>query len=371
MERILYKAEGTSEFRALLFLPSKAPVDLFMQEAQHGIDLYIQRVFIMKDCEELIPQYLRFVKGVVDSEDLSLNISRELLQQNRQIRVIRNGVVRKVLDTLGDLLKNDREKYEGFWAEFGRVIKEGIFQDAKNRERLMDLALFKTTTSDGKWATLADVVERMPEGQDAIYYMTGESTAAVENSPHLEAFRAKGYEVLLLTDPVDEIWVQTAMQYKEKPLRSVGKGEVELGSEEERKKADEARKEKAKEYKTLLEALEKRLDENVKEVRLSSRLTDSPACLVSGDFDMTPQLEQMMRAMGQDVPKTKRILELNPDHEVVEKLRGICETDGDDERIGQYADLLYGQALIAEGGKLPEGAGFTKRLTELMAKALG
>jgi len=307
----------------------------------------------------------------VDSEDLSLNISRELLQQNRIIRVIRNGIIRKVLDTLGEMLKDRREKYETFWGEFGRVLKEGVFQDAKNRERLLDLALLRSTKSQGKWTTLAEYIERMQEGQDTIYYMTGESLATVENSPHLEAFRDKGYEVLLLTEPVDEVWVQTVFEHKGKKLRSVGKGEVEPGSETERKTAEESRKEKEKGYADLLAALKGKLDENVKEVRISTRLTTSPACLVSDEMDLTPQLEQMLRASGQEIPKIKRILEVNPDHPVVSKLRDISAGDKDDPRVGMYAELLYGQALIAEGGKLPEGGGFTKRLSELMEKALG
>ncbi len=371
MERINFKAEGLSEFRALLFIPSHAPFDLWMRDTDnHGVHLYIKRVFIMQDCKELIPEYLRFVKGVVDSEDLSLNISREILQQNRQVQTIRKGVVRKVLDTLGDMLEKDREKYTKFWDEFGRALKEGIFSDDRNREKILDLCLFNSTHDDEKKTTLAEYMERMPEGQDAIYYLTGESLDVVRKSPHLEAFREKGYEVLLLTEPVDEVWVQSVFDFKEKKFQSVGKGEVKLGSEEEQKKAEEDLKEKKEAYSALMEQMKKQLDEYIKEVRLSSRLTSSPACLVGDTMDMTPQMEQLLRASGQQVPTQKRILELNPKHPVLEKLKAIVESDKDSEMVKDYAELLHGQALLAEGQPLPDATRFNEVLNKLMTRGL-
>lgn len=371
LKRISFRAEGRTEFRALLFIPGRAPFDLFMSDPMdRGIQLYIRRVFIMKDCKDLLPEYLRFVKGVVDAEDLSLNVSREILQQNRQIQMIRSNVVRKVLDAIKTMRDQDEEKFKTLWQEFGRVIKEGLFRDAKNREKILEFALFASTHDPNELTNLEEYINRMPEEQDAIYYLTGEDRAVVENSPHLEAFREKGYEVLLLTEPVDEVWLQSVFEYKGKPFKSVGKGQVELGSEEEKKEAEESRKEQEKAYASLLEKMQKILDEHVKEVRLSNRLSQSPACLVTNEQDMPPQLEQLMRASGQEVPKTKRILELNPKHAILETLQKRFEKDPEDSHIADYADLLYGQALLAEGGKLPDTGGFSKRLTDLMTKAL-
>jgi len=370
LTRIAFKAEGRSEFRALLFIPSKAPFDLFLRDQSHGIHLYIRRVFIMQDCKELIPDYMRFLRGVVDSEDLSLNISREILQRNRQIQVIRNGVVRKVLDTLAALLRDDREKFLAFWKEFGRVMKEGIFQDHKNKDKILETCLFQTTKSDSEWMSLEEIVARMPEGQDTIYYLTAESRDKAVASPHLEAFREKGYEVLLLSEPVDEVWTQSVFEFKGKKFQSVGKGTVELGTEEERKKAEKERKESEKTYGSLLECLKARLGEEVKDVRLSARLTTSPACLVGEAADLSPQLEQILRATGQDVPHARRILELNPKHPLLEKLQKVYEADKDDPRLGDYAELLAGFALLAEGGQLPDAAKFTQHLVDLMVKGL-
>ena len=369
MTRIVMKAEGTSEFRALLYIPSQAPMDLFMRDRREGINLYIKRVFIMNDAKDLAPDYLRFLRGVVDSEDLSLNVSRELLQKDRQIQIIQRGLVRKVLDTLKTMKRDKREEYEKFWGLFGRVIKEGLINDFKNREALLELTLFNSTDGDGL-TDIESYVGRMKEGQDTIYITTGENLAAVKNSPHLEAFRAKGYEVLLLADPVDEVWSQATTDYKEKKIRSVGKGEVELGSEDERKAAEEQRKEKETDYRPLLDVLKSKLDDHVKEVRLSNRLTSSPVCLVTGDHDLSPQLEQMMRQMGQEVPKSKRIMELNASHAILEKLKGIYDADPTDARLGEYAELLHGQAVLAEGGTLPDPAAYSKRVAELMARAL-
>ncbi len=370
LERISYKAEGTTEFRALLFIPERAPFDLFMRDGGHGINLYIRRVFIMSDCKELIPEYLRFMRGVVDSEDLSLNISREILQKNRQIEVIKRNLVRKTLDTIKTMRKDDKEKFEKFWKEFGRVLKEGIFQDHRNQETLLEICQFDSTYSDDEQTTIVDYIERMPEDQEAIYYMTGESARALRNSPHLEAFKDKGYEVLLLSDPVDEIWAQSVPMFKEKHLQSIGKGEVELGSEEEKKAAEESRKEKTENFKSLFETLQKKLDEHVKEVRLSSRLKSSPVCLVSDQGDMTPQMEALLRASGQEVPQVKRILEVNPDHEILTKLKAAYDSNADDPMVADMAEILYGQALLAEGLQPPDPGAFSRKLGELLVKAL-
>lgn len=367
--RIQAKIEGTMEYRVLLFVPSSAPMDLYYAESRNrGVHLYIKRVFIMDDCRDLLPGYLRFLRGVVDSEDLSLNISREILQQDRQIQRMSKGIVSKVLAALKDLKEKNPQDFLKFWGEFGRVMKEGLFQDEENRERLMELALFASTHDGSALTSLKDYVERMKEGQEAIYYITGEDRKRAENSPHLEAFRAKGYEVLLLVDPVDEVWTQSAFEHQEKPLRSIAKGAAELGTEAEKKQAEELLKEKSESFGALLGTLKEKLGEQVKDVRLSSRLTESAACLVTDANDLSPQLEQMMRAMGQPVPPSKRILELNPEHEIIVKLRERAEGGGDG--VGEYAEVLYGQALLAEGGVLPDPAGFAKQVSSLLARAL-
>ncbi|HOE65564.1 MAG TPA: molecular chaperone HtpG [Candidatus Hydrogenedentes bacterium] len=366
LEIIRSRIEGTLEYQMLLFIPSEAPFDLFFRDGHRGIHLYVKRVFIMDDCKALLPEYLRFVRGVVDSEDLSLNISREILQQDRQIQRMRKGITGKILDTLTHLRANDPEKYRKFWAQFGRVIKEGLYQDREHRETLLDLLLCASTFADASLTSLEDYVARMKSDQDAIYYITGESQSALENSPHIEAFRDKGYEVLLLSDPVDEIWVQSASVYKGKSLKSVGRGAVELGSEDERKAAEETRKETEQSYGALLDALKEALKDHVKDVRLSGRLTTSAACLVTGEGDLSPQLEQILRAANQSVPGTKRILELNPGHPVLPKLRALHEQETAADRLADYAELLYGQALLAEGAIPPNPSRFAKLVADMM-----
>ncbi len=367
--RIQAKIEGTLEYSLLLYVPAKAPMDLYYHGVRHGVHLYVKRVFIMDDCKELLPEYLRFVKGVVDSEDLSLNISREILQQNRQIERMRKGIVGKILDFLRNQFNKDKDDYIAFWNEFGRVLKEGIFQDRENQEAVLDLCLFWSTNSQEEYTTLAEYIERMKEGQDAIYYMTGESRAKIEESPHLESFLDKGYEVLILPDPVDEIWCQQTFNHKDFEFKSISKGAVELGTEDEKKEAEKNRKEKEKEFKSLLECLQGKLDAHVKEVRLSSRLTSSAACLVTDGEGLTPQLEQMMKQMGQDVPTSKRILELNPGHGILNKLHDLYEANAEDPQLDDYAQLIYGQAVLAEGGDLPNPGKFSKLIADLMVKA--
>lgn len=370
LERIHINVEGTFEARGLLFVPSTAPFDLYHPEMKRGVQLYVKRVFIMDECKELVPAYLRFIKGVVDAQDLSLNVSREILQKDRQIRVIRKNLVKKVFDTLDAVAKDSPERYSDFWSNFGPALKEGLVgAEPKEQERVLSLVRAPSTHAEGETTSLSEYVSRMKEGQDVIYFMTGPSLDAVKNSPHLEAFAAKGYEVLFFTDPIDEIWLERSHVFEDKTFRSVGQGEVELGTDEEKKEAEEKREEKEKELKDLLTALRSHLQEQVKEVRLSNRLTTSPACLVGESGDLTPQMEKLMRSMGQEVPKTKRILELNPDHAVMPKLEALFSDDPKGERLQQYAELLYGQAVLAEGGALPDPARFGTLVAELMVSA--
>jgi molecular chaperone HtpG len=357
LETARVNAEGTFEYQALLFLPAKAPMDLFMRERKRGVQLYVKRVFIMDDCEALMPEYLRFVKGVVDAQDLSLNVSREILQQDRQIQLIRRRLVKKVLQTVKAL---PAEKHTTFWQEFGRAVKEGLLDDAENREAILDISSFDSTHSADEQTRLSDYVERMKDGQEHIYYLTGESRQAVEHSPHLEAFQAKGFEVLILTDPIDEMWVDAVSGFGGKQFQSIAKGQVDLADEQ-----DPAQQE---EFAGLLTWLGETLGEHVKEVRLSSRLTTSPACIVGDTYDLTPTLEKMYRAMGQALPPIKRILELNPKHDLVVALRDALVEDKPD--LAETAELLYGMALLAEGGDLSDPARFTKLLATKLAKTL-
>ncbi|MHA0288322.1 molecular chaperone HtpG [Mycobacterium sp. C3-094] len=370
LEVIAMKAEGTFEYQALLFIPSHAPFDLFDRDAHVGIQLYVKRVFIMGDCDELLPQYLRFVKGVVDAQDMSLNVSREILQQDRQVTAIRRRLTKKVLSTIAELQTERPEDYRMFWAQFGRVVKEGLLSDADNRDALLRIASFVSTHAEEEPTTLAGYVERMKDGQEQIFYATGESREQILRSPHLEAFKAKGYEVLLLTDPVDEVWVQTVTEFDGKALQSVARGEVDLESDEERSAREAEREEQAKTFAELLSWLKETLDEHVKEVRLSSRLTESPACLITDAFDITPALARLYKASGQEVPVAKRILELNPDHPLVTGLRQAHQDRPDDPAVAETAELLYGTALLAEGGALDDPARFADLLAARLARTL-
>ncbi len=362
-------AEGRLEYRALLFIPAKPPFDLYYQDARLGLQLYVNNVKIMDRCEELLPRYLRFVKGVVDSADLSLNVSREMLQQDRQITLIRRGLVKKVLATLAEMKDKDEEAYLSFWGAFGRAIKEGT-GEARDKDQVVPLLLFSSSTED-KLVSLADYVGRMAEEQEEIYYITGESLEVVKSSPHLEAFKDRDYEVLFLTDPVDELMVQAVTEFEGKKLRSIGKGTVELGTKEEREEAEKARKESEEGYADLLKLLQDKLSENVKEVRLSSRLTSSPVCLVSGEHDMSPQLERLMQqARGEAGPMQKRILEINPGHPILQALKLRFEGDAEDALLADYAQLLLGQALLAEGSDLPDPAQFSRLISELMVRVV-
>ena len=360
LDVIAMKAEGTFEYQALLFIPSQAPFDLFNRDGHTGVQLYVKRVFIMGDCDELVPEYLRFVKGVVDAQDLSLNVSREILQQDRQIKVIRRSLTKKVLSAIKDLQANRPDDYATFWTQFGRAFKEGLLSDIDNRDTLLKLSSFTSTLNDS--TTLTDYVGRMKDDQEQIFYATGESRQLLENSPHLEAFKAKGYEVLLLTDPVDEVWVESVPEFDGKALQSVAKGEVDLGA-----KDDSASDSDRPDFAELLAWLQEKLDEHVKEVRLSTRLTSSPACLITDSFGITPQLARMYRASGQDVPVGKRILELNPDHPLIVGLRDALASS-QQEGLSDTAELLYGTALLAEGGSLDDPAHFATLLADRLAK---
>ncbi|MFJ2110882.1 MULTISPECIES: molecular chaperone HtpG [unclassified Streptomyces] len=370
LETIRMQAEGTFEYQALLFIPSHAPQDLFMQGHKRGVQLYVKRVFIMDDCEALMPEYLRFVKGVVDAQDLSLNVSREILQQDRQIQLMHRRLVKKVLSTVKDMMSANPDGYATFWNEFGRVVKEGLLSDFENRDAILGVSSFASTQDAEKPTTLREYVERMKEGQQHIFYMTGESRSAIESSPHMEALRAKGFEVLLLTDPVDEVWVQSVPEFDGKQLQSIAKGEVDLDTDEEKKEVEAEREKRQQEYAELLTWMTSELSEQVKEVRLSSRLTVSPACIVGDTHDVTPALENMYRAMGQEVPRIKRILELNPDHGLVGGLRRAHAAGEPDAGLAEAAELLYGMALLSDGGELSDPSRFIKLMADRLERTL-
>ncbi|MFD8224089.1 molecular chaperone HtpG [Streptomyces massasporeus] len=369
LETIRLQAEGTFEYQALLFVPSHAPHDLFTRDFKRGVQLYVKRVFIMDDCEALLPPYLRFVKGVVDAQDLSLNVSREILQQDRHIRMMQRRLTKKVLSTIKEIRTKDAERYATFWREFGTALKEGLVTDSENRDAILAASSFATTHSADEPTTLAQYVERMKDGQDDIWFITGESRQSIENSPHMEAFRAKGIEVLLLTDAVDEVWVDAVGSYEGKKLRSVAKGEIDLDTEDE-DKAGEEREKQAEEYAGLLGWMRERLEEDIKEVRLSTRLTVSPACVVSDAHDLTPALENMYRAMGQEVPRTKRILELNPGHALVKGLHQAYQASEDRTELAESAELLHTLAVLAEGGQPKDPARFVKLVADRLERTL-
>ncbi|MDS1115013.1 molecular chaperone HtpG [Gordonia westfalica] len=360
LEIITLQAEGTFEYQALLFIPTQPPFDLFMRDSKVGIHLYVKRVFIMDDCAELMPEYLRFVKGVVDAADLSLNVSREILQQDRQIRAIRRRLTKKVISTVAEMRDSRPDDYRTFWDGFGRVFKEGLVNDPDNRDALLKASSFASTHSEEELTTLADYIGRMKSGQDTIYYMTGESRQQIVNSPHMEAFRAKGIEVLVLSDPVDEMWVSAGAEFEGKSFQSVAKGAVDLDADDS-DSDDTSKDEQNKAYADLLSWLTTTLSDDVSETRLSSRLTESPACLVGDTFSMSPQLEKLYRASGQEFPKSKRALELNPDHPLVAALNKAY-ANGDHDKLVPIAKLVYGMAVIAEGGELEDPAEFAKLL---------
>jgi molecular chaperone HtpG len=360
------RVEGRQEYTQLLYIPARAPFDLWDRHRRRGLKLYVRRVFIMDDAEQLLPAYLRFVRGIVDSNDLPLNISREMLQESRDVEAIRSGCARRVLATLEELAAGEKEKYAAFWKEFGRVLKEGVGEDDANRERIARLVRFASThkDTDAQDVSLADYLSRMKEGQDKIYYVTADSFRAAKSSPHLEVFRKKGIEVLLLSDRVDEWLVAHLPEFEGKPLVSVAKGDLELGPLATAAERDEGRKQ-ADAYRELVARIQRTLGERVKEVRVTARLTSSPACLVADARDPGANLQRILRSVGQEVPRFKPILEVNPDHPMVQRLKY------EEKRFAEWAELLFDQALLAEGGQLDDPAGFVKRLNELMLELAG
>jgi molecular chaperone HtpG len=359
---IHYRVEGTSEFTALLYIPARAPYGILYRDYKIGPTLYVKRVQIMDHCEQLIPEYLRFIKGVVDSSDLPLNVSREILQSNKHVEIIKKNITKKVLDTLADMKKNNNDAFVGLHKEFGRVLKEGIHFDFSRKEQIADLLLFPSTkTEPGNYTTFEDYVKNMPIAQDEIYYITGKPDENVLQSPYLEAFREKGYEVLIMTDDIDDFIMLDLKEYKGKKIKSVIKGDVSLD------KTGEADKEKSKEkFGKLLAMIKEQLKDEVKDVRLSGRLKDSACCLVADEGGLDPQMEKLLKSMGQEVPSDKRILEINPSHQVFEAMNDLIVKGGKDEVLKEYIDLLYNQALLLEGTKVKEPAAFAKAMARLM-----
>jgi len=357
--QIIHKRfEGVTEYDVLMYLPSKAPMDLFRPERKHGMQLYCKRVFIMDDCKELLPEYLGFVQGIVDAPDLNLNVSREILQEDRLVRNIRKNLTKQIFSTLESM---EKEKYEEFYNEFGQALKAGIPTDFANKERLAALLRYKTTKSGDDYVTLDQYIENMKEDQKEIYFLTGESLTSLTNSPLLEALKAKDYEVLLMVDPIDEWVTQSLPEYKEKKLKSAEKGDLDL---------DKVDDDKKNEYSALLSFLKGKLESKVKDVVVSNRLKDSVSCLSGDDWGMSAYMEKIMKASGQQTPDQKRVMEVNVNHPVMEKIKGLFESDTTNPTLTDYSDLLYDIAVISEGGKLDNPARFSGLLGDLMAKAI-
>ena len=355
------RVEGRQEYTQLLYVPSRAPFDMYDRQARHGIKLYVRRVFIMDDAEQLMPSYLRFVRGIVDSADLPLNVSREILQESKDIETIRKGCTGKVLGMLSDMADNDKEKFATFWGQFGQVLKEGIGEDAANKDKIAALARFASTHADNadETVSLRDYIARMKDGQEKIYYVTADSFNAAKNSPHLEVFRKKGIEVLLLSNRVDEWLVSNLFEFEGKSLTSVAKGGLDLGALEDAAEK-QAQEKQADEFKGLTEKIKASLGDKVKEVRITHRLTDSPACLVADEHDMSGNLARLLKAAGQKAPNSQPILEINPTHPVVTRLQG------ESAHFDDWTAVLFDQAMLAEGGQLDDPAGFVKRINQLM-----
>ncbi|MBK7353112.1 MAG: molecular chaperone HtpG [Nitrosomonas sp.] len=359
------KVEGKQEYTQLLYIPARAPFDLYDREHRHGIKLYVKRVFIMDDAEKLLPNYLRFVRGIIDSNDLPLNVSREILQESKDIDNIRAGSVKKILGLIEDLAgsskEEDQTKFKTFWKEFGQVLKEGVGEDYTNRERIAKLIRFVTTSSnnDEQTVSLDDYIARMKEGQEKIYFVTADSLKAARSSPHLEIFRKKGIEVLLLSDRIDEWLISNLTEYAGKTLQSIAKGNLDLGKLEDEVEKQEQEKE-AEAHKDLISKMKEVLGERIKDVRITYRLTESPACLVADTYDMSGNLERLLKSAGQKIPITKPILEINPHHPMVQRLKY------EEEKFSDWSNILFDQALLAEGGQLEDPAAFVKRLNDLL-----
>lgn len=362
LKTIHFKAEGTQEYSSILYIPSKKPWNFHYRDTEWGLDLYVKRVFIMNHCEDLIPSYFRFLKGVVDSSDLSLNVSREILQQDRQVQAIRKGLISKIFKTLQEMLENDRETYNKFWDEFGPTLKEGVPTDYVNKEKLEKLLLFHTSYSD-KMVTLEEYVKRMKNKQSAIYFIAGDSIERLRNSPYMERLKQKDYEVIFLVDPIDEWVIGAIPKFKDYPIKSIMAEDLDLDTEDEKKAKAEENKKNEEKYKPLKEAMKKALDEQIREIKLSERLIDTPACLVSGAGDPSAHMEKIMKSMGQEIPKGKRILEINPKHPVFEKMMTLEE-----QTQKEWAEILYNQALLNEGSQLQDPLKFSKLISKLMVE---
>ena len=370
LKNLPLKAEGVYEYEALLFVPSHAPYDLFYHGSEAGLRLYSKRVLVMEKCEDLLPRYLRFIKGVVDSSDLPLNISRQRLQQDRHIGQIKKWLTRKVLDAFSEMQEKDLETYLKFWKEFGRAVKEGVSADYENKDKILSLLLFESSNDPEKLTTLKDYVGRMKPEQSEILYLTGESRKVIENSPHLEAVRKKDYEVLYMSDPVDELLVQHVFEFEGKKLKSIAKGNIQLGTEEEKKQAEEELKKKQEEYSSLLETVQKKLEEYVKQVRLSNRLVSFPACLVTEEHEYSPQLERLLQKGKGGGPKQRRILEINPNHPITTRLYDRFQTNKEDATVGDSIELLYSLALLAEGSEIPDPVRFNQLTLQMLERTL-
>ena len=359
------RIEGKQEYISLLYIPAKAPFDLFDRERHHSVKLYVKRIFIMEASEKLMPNYLRFIKGVIDSADLPLNVSREILQDSKEVEAIRAGSTKKVLDLLEDMSEKKPDDYKNFWKEFGVVMKEGHSEDFVNREKIAKLFRFNSTheETDAQVVSLKDYVTRMKDGQEAIYYITADSYEAAKHSPHLEIFKKKGIEVLLLSDRVDEWLLSTFNEFESKKLQSIAKGDLDLGKLEDEKEKEEKKKIE-KDAKSLIEKIQKALGEKVKEVKVTHRLTDSPACLVAGENDLSGNLERLLKAAGQKTPDTKPILEINPSHKLIQKL----ENTSDSGRFNDFAEVIFDQALISEGGQLKDPFAFVKKINQFLVE---
>ncbi|MDO8962407.1 MAG: molecular chaperone HtpG [Methylophilus sp.] len=358
------RVEGKQEYISLLYIPAKAPFDLYDRERRQGIKLYVKRVFIMEDAEKLMPQYLRFVRGVIDSADLPLNVSREILQDSRDVEAIKNGSVKKVLSLLEDLAENKPEQYATFWEAFGRVMKEGPGEDWANKDKIAGLLRFASTHADNDTQNVSfkDYISRMKPEQEVIYFITADSFAAAQHSPHLEIFRKKGIEVLLMSDKVDEWLLGSLTEFEGKKLQSIAKGDLDLGKLQDESEK-EAQKQVEEEAKSLVERIKSTLGESVKEVRVTHRLTDSPACLVAGEHDLSGNLARILKAAGQKAPESKPILEINPSHRLIERLKN----ESDEARFADYTHVVFDQALLAEGGQLDDPASFVRRMNSLIA----
>ena len=370
LRTIHFRAEGAFEYEALLYIPSKAPWDLYYVGAEMGLRLFARRVMIMEKCEDLLPHYLRFVRGVVDASDLPLNICGSASSRTITSAVSGSASPPKFWTPLKELHDKEEEKYLTAWTEFGRAIKEGVSADYDNRDRIVPLLLFESSNDPEKLTSVKDYVARMKPDQEQILYMTGESRSMMENSPHIEAVKAKGYEVLFMTDPVDELVLQHLTEFEGKKLKSVGKGEIKLGTEQEKEEAEKELKGKEEEYKPLTEFLQKKLDDHVKQVRLSSRLTTSPACLVVEEHDYSPMFERALKRGAGNPPARKRVMELNPKHPLIERMKQRQAGSADDPMLNNAAEVLLGLSLLAEGSELPDAARFNRAATEMLGQVV-